>query len=82
MWAQIQGTTLFLIEPIEPDLANYEYKTPSQSTASSTATSEDTQTQLAITALVTPAPDTSVPATIDDLTADGWKTFNMQYTVY
>ena len=64
LWDQIQGTIPFLIEPNEPDPSNHEYKTPSHSTASSSATSEDTQTQRATTTPV-------VRATIDDLTTDG-----------
>ena len=69
LWDQIQGTTPFLIEPNEPDPSNYEYKTPSQSTVSSNATSEDTQTQQATITPVTTTP--VVRATINDLTTDG-----------
>ena len=77
---QIQGTTPFLIEPNEPNPLNHEYKTPSQLTASSSTITEDIQTQRATT---TPATTTLVVrATINDLTTNGWKTYNIQYTVY
>ena len=75
IWNQIQGVTPFLIEPSAPDPAHHKHKTPSQSTV----------TVRGSTASVAGDDDpgqASRPITTADLTANGFRTFQMDYTIY
>ncbi|KAK4207967.1 hypothetical protein QBC37DRAFT_85266 [Rhypophila decipiens] len=75
IWSQIQGLTPFLEEPSAPNPAHHKHKTPSQSTITARGSMD-------------PMPDddesgpANLPITTADLTADGFRTFQMDWTIY
>jgi len=72
LWSQIQEFTPFLQEPTAPDPTQHKHKTPSQSTISARSG----------TASVAGDDDSGQPVTTADLTAEGLRTFQMDWTIY
>lgn len=75
LWNQIQGLTPFLHEPTAPDPTQHKHKTPSQSTitarsGTASAAGEDEIEQA------------SQPITTADLTTEGFRTYQMDWTIY
>ena len=73
IWSQVQGVTPFLNEPTAPTPVQYKHKTPSQSTITARGSTEsvagdDEPGNLLITTA--------------DLTTDGFRTFQMDWTIY
>jgi len=58
--------TPFLDKPVAPNPAHYKHKTPSQSTATTSAESAAGEDELSLA---------SFPVTISDLTADSFRTY-------
>ncbi|KAK0734713.1 hypothetical protein B0T26DRAFT_633254 [Lasiosphaeria miniovina] len=75
IWSQIQGLTPFLNKPTAPDPARHKHKTPSQLSV----TVRGTSVSVADDEEASPA---SIPITIADLTTDGFKTYQMEWTIY
>ncbi|KAK4170956.1 hypothetical protein QBC36DRAFT_108658 [Triangularia setosa] len=75
LWSQIQGFTSFLNEPVAPDLAHHKHKTPSQSTITARARTESVAGD-------DEASQSNPPITIADLTPDGFRTYQMDWTIY
>ncbi|KAK4206864.1 hypothetical protein QBC37DRAFT_406734 [Rhypophila decipiens] len=79
VWSQIQGVNPFLEDPTAPNLADHKHKTPNQPTITARGSTESMNGDN------DPGPpnsQTSLPITIADLTADGFRTFQMTWTVY
>jgi hypothetical protein len=81
LWNQIQGLTPFLHEPTAPDPAQHKHKAPSQSTIAArsgtiSAGDEDDNGQ------TSQAEQASQPITIADLTTDGFRTYQMEWTIH
>lgn len=73
IWKEIQDLTPFLSKPTAPDPVNHKHKAPSQSTITvrgSTSPTDDTETE------------SSQTITIADLTTDGFRTYQMEWTIY
>lgn len=75
IWSQVQGVTPFRDEPTAPSPAQYKHKTPSQSSNTARGSIESVA-----------GDDEAGPAnpliTTADLTADGFRTFQMDWTIY
>ncbi|KAM7211829.1 hypothetical protein V8F06_012802, partial [Rhypophila decipiens] len=75
IWNQVQGVTPFLNEPPAPNPAQYKHKTPSQSTITARGSTEPIV-----------GDDEAGPAdpmiTTADLTTDGFRTFQMYWTIH
>jgi len=80
IWNQIQGHAPFLRQPTAPDPARHRHKAPSQSTAtvrSSVAPTEEDPVEAG------PSQDNlSRAIEISDLTADGFRTYQLEWTIY
>ena len=75
LWSQVQGVTPFLTEPSAPNPTHHRHKTPSQSTvivrgSSASVAGDDDSGQA------------SRLFTIADLTADGFRTYQLERTIY
>jgi len=81
LWAQIQGLTPFLNKPTASDLAKHKHKSPSsQSTitargSTNPGTKEDPRATLTTGSSFT-------PVQITDLTADGFRTYQLAWTIF
>lgn len=79
IWSQVQGVTPLLEEPTAPNPADHKHKAPSQPTITARVSTEsmtgDDDSGPA-------NPQTNNPITIADLTTDGFRTFQMTWTVY
>jgi hypothetical protein len=79
IWSQIQGVTPFLNKPSAPEPAHHKHKTPSQSTITARGSTEsaagDDDSGPANQQF-------SLPITTADLTADGLRTFQMDWSIY
>ena len=86
LWDQIQGLAPFLGKPTAPDLAKHKHKSPSsQSAAQSTITARgslDPGTEEDPRATPATGSSSSTPIQITDLTADGFRTFQLAWTIY
>jgi hypothetical protein len=80
LWSQIQGVTPFLHEPTAPNPGHYKHKTPSQSTVTVRGSTES------VAGDNEPGPSnqqTNLPLiTTADLTADGFRTYQFDWTMY
>jgi hypothetical protein len=73
IWAQIQGLTPFLDKPTAPALKEHKHTTPSSTVESTPGNDPDTGT------LDRPL---NPPIKIADLTTDGFRSYQMEWTIY
>ncbi|KAK0713453.1 hypothetical protein B0T26DRAFT_651675 [Lasiosphaeria miniovina] len=79
IWNEIQGVTPFLDEPTAPNPTHYKHKAPSQSTITARGS---TASMAGDDELGPTNQQPSQPITTADLTADGLRTHQMDWTVY
>jgi len=89
IWNEVQGVTPFLDKPTAPNPVYHKHKDPSQSTIAARGSTASNSTASNSTESVAgdgePGPanqQLNLPITTADLTADGLRTYQMDWTIY
>ena len=84
IWNEVQGVTPFLDKPTAPNPVYHKHKDPSQSTITARGSTASNSTE-SVAGDGEPGPanqQLNLPITTADLTADGLRTYQMDWTIY